>query len=181
VSVAERLSGANGGRFCWVSDYTGIYSSTNLVYPDGTTNTFNAALVQSCNLDSDGDGLVNCVDPTPILRPQDIALAVAFTASPSPGARVSWQGVPNSTNKLYFKSASSGSNWQLLTNFVMSSSGPARVSVFDPSGKKIEQIEVPEDWSANVCYGGKDRRTLFITASKGFYGIRMLVRGVDSQ
>ncbi len=55
------------------------------------------------------------------------------------------------------------------------------VSVFDTSGKKIEQIEVPEEWTANVCFGGKDRRLLFITASKSVYGLRMQVKGVDSQ
>jgi gluconolactonase len=55
------------------------------------------------------------------------------------------------------------------------------VSVFDPSGKKIEQIEVAEDWTGNVCFGGKDRQMLFITASKSIYGLRMKVNGVDSQ
>ncbi len=55
------------------------------------------------------------------------------------------------------------------------------VLVFDKSGNKIEQIEVNEPWTANVCFGGKDRRTLFITASKNFYSIRMKVKGVDSQ
>jgi gluconolactonase len=55
------------------------------------------------------------------------------------------------------------------------------VSVFDPSGKKIEHIEVAEDWTANVCFGGKDRQMLFITASKSLYGLRMKVSGVDSQ
>ena len=45
------------------------------------------------------------------------------------------------------------------------------VPVFDSNGKKIEQIDVPEKWSANVCFGGKDRQTLFITASKGLYWI----------
>jgi len=55
------------------------------------------------------------------------------------------------------------------------------VSVFDPSGNKIEHIEVAENWTGNVCFGGKDRRTLFITASKGLYALRMTVHGVDSQ
>ena len=55
------------------------------------------------------------------------------------------------------------------------------VSVFNPEGKKIEQIDVSGDWTANVCFGGKDRSTLFITASKGFYGIQTLVKGVGSQ
>ncbi len=55
------------------------------------------------------------------------------------------------------------------------------VSVFNPDGEKIEQIDVPEPWTGNVCFGGKDRRTLFITASKSLYALRMTVKGVDSQ
>ncbi|KPJ76430.1 MAG: gluconolactonase [Planctomycetes bacterium SM23_25] len=51
------------------------------------------------------------------------------------------------------------------------------VTVFDASGKQIEHVEVPERWTANVCFGGKDRKTLFITASKGLYGLRMQVAG----
>jgi len=53
------------------------------------------------------------------------------------------------------------------------------VSVFDPSGKLIDHIDVPEKWSANVCFGGKDRRTLFITASTSLYSIRMNVKGAN--
>ena len=55
------------------------------------------------------------------------------------------------------------------------------VFVFSPEGRQIEHIEVPEGWTANVCFGGRDRHTLFITASKGFYSLRMRVNGVDSQ
>ncbi len=55
------------------------------------------------------------------------------------------------------------------------------VTVFDPAGKKIEHIDVAESWTANVCFGGKDRQTLFITASKSLYCLRMKGSGVDSQ
>lgn len=55
------------------------------------------------------------------------------------------------------------------------------VFVFDRTGRQIEHIEVPERWSANVCFGGRDRKTLFITASKGLYAIRMQTKGTDSQ
>jgi gluconolactonase len=50
------------------------------------------------------------------------------------------------------------------------------VHIYSPLGKKITTIEVPES-PANVCFGGKDRRTLFITARTGFYAIGMGVRG----
>jgi gluconolactonase len=55
------------------------------------------------------------------------------------------------------------------------------VTVFDKAGKKIEEIAVPEPWTANVCFGGKDGKTLFITASKTLYGVKMRVKGAGSQ
>ena len=55
------------------------------------------------------------------------------------------------------------------------------VTVFAPSGKQIEHVPVDARWTANVCFGGKDRRTLMITASQGLDGLRMRVKGVGSQ
>lgn len=55
------------------------------------------------------------------------------------------------------------------------------VFVFDRNGKQIEHIAVDERWTGNVCFGGADRHLLFITASKGVYGLRMRVKGVGSQ
>jgi gluconolactonase len=53
------------------------------------------------------------------------------------------------------------------------------VTLFDQTGKQIDHIDVPEKWSANVCFGGKDRRTLFITASTSLYSIRLNVKGAN--
>ncbi len=53
------------------------------------------------------------------------------------------------------------------------------VSIYDPSGKLLEKIGVPEKWTANLCFGGSDKKTLFITASKSFYSIRMNVKGIE--
>jgi gluconolactonase len=52
------------------------------------------------------------------------------------------------------------------------------VSVFDPSGKKIAAIEVPE-MPSNVCFGGKNRDVLFITARTSVYTLKMKVKGVN--
>ena len=51
------------------------------------------------------------------------------------------------------------------------------VTVVSPEGKKIEHIPVPEGWTANVCFAGKDRQTLFITAMDSVYTIPMKVTG----
>jgi gluconolactonase len=53
------------------------------------------------------------------------------------------------------------------------------VTVYDPEGKKIAHIPVPEPWTANLCFGGKDKKTLFITASQGIYVLPMKVKGVE--
>jgi len=54
------------------------------------------------------------------------------------------------------------------------------VSVFDKTGRQIEQINVPgEEWTANVSFCGKDRRTLFITASTGLYAIALRTQGAN--
>lgn len=51
------------------------------------------------------------------------------------------------------------------------------VLAFDSEGKQIEQIPVPEGWTANVCFGGKERKTLFITAMDSVYTLDMTVAG----
>jgi gluconolactonase len=54
------------------------------------------------------------------------------------------------------------------------------VFVFDQSGKQIEHIAVPENWVGNICFGGKDRQTLFLAASKGLYSIRTRFKGANA-
>jgi len=56
----------------------------------------------------------------------------------------------------------------------------ADVAVFNKAGKKIANLAVPEQ-PANVCFGGKDQKTLFITARQGLYAIQMRVAGASRQ
>ncbi len=54
------------------------------------------------------------------------------------------------------------------------------VEVYDKAGKHVESIPVPENPS-NVCFGGKDRKTLFITARTGFYAVKTVMKGAGYQ
>jgi sugar lactone lactonase YvrE len=47
-----------------------------------------------------------------------------------------------------------------------------QILVFDPSGRQIDTIEVPQRPTCLV-FGGPDRRTLFITARSSLYSVRM--------
>jgi gluconolactonase len=81
--------------------------------------------------------------------------------------------------RLFCEMGSDGMTIDSEGNIYLTGNG---VFVFDPSGKQIAHIPVEgERWTANVCFGGADRQTLFITASKGLYAIRTRVKGVDSQ
>lgn len=53
------------------------------------------------------------------------------------------------------------------------------VTVYNATGKKIGHIDVPAKWTANVCFGGKQKNILFITASESVYTLQMQVRGSD--
>jgi gluconolactonase len=80
--------------------------------------------------------------------------------------------------RLYCKLGSDGMTIDSDGNVYLTGKG---VTVFDRNGKQIEQIAVPESWTANVCFGGRDRQTLFIAASGSLYGLKMRVKGVGSQ
>ncbi len=55
------------------------------------------------------------------------------------------------------------------------------VTVFDKTGQQVAHIPIDEKWTSNVCFGGTDHRTLFITATRGLYALRTRVKGVGSQ
>jgi gluconolactonase len=51
------------------------------------------------------------------------------------------------------------------------------VSVYNKDGEKIETITA-EGQHTNLCFGGKDKKTLFITANGALYSVRMDVKGL---
>ncbi|MGA9648904.1 SMP-30/gluconolactonase/LRE family protein [Pedobacter sp.] len=53
------------------------------------------------------------------------------------------------------------------------------VDIYKPNGEKIGHINVPENWCGNICFGGKNKDVLFITASKSLYSIKTNAKGVE--
>jgi len=76
--------------------------------------------------------------------------------------------------KLFCEMGSDGMTIDAKGNIYLTGKG---VTIFDKTGKRIGNISVPENWTANVCFGGKNRKALFITASTGFYMIRTRIKG----
>ncbi len=162
----EKLDQVGGGRIRWVSEFTGPQSSTNLVYPDGRTYTFNAGLVRSRDLDSDGDGIVNGEDCTPIAVPgvdttqpcpgtgaafaqskalstQDIGLTIGLAAGKQEVV-LSWNAAVNATSTVEFTDSFSAGGWQLLTNFV-NGGAESRVTLKDAVATPLRVYRVRVD------------------------------------
>ena len=78
-----------------------------------------------------------------------------------------------SAKTLFAESGSDGMTLDNKGNLYLTS---GTVLVYNPKGKKIEEIPFPERPS-NICFGGKDGKTLFVTARTGFYSLDMNVAG----
>jgi len=86
------------------------------------------------------------------------------------------------TNKTFFcAKGTDGMTIDAEGNLYLCATGPTNgVTVFDPAGRVIDHIAVPERWSANVSFGGADHKTLFITASESLYAIHLRVAGANA-
>ncbi|MDH6305156.1 gluconolactonase [Parabacteroides sp. PF5-5] len=80
-----------------------------------------------------------------------------------------------SNKRLFCSMGSDGMTMDEAGNVYLTGKG---VSVFNPEGVQIAHIPVEAGWTANICFGGKDMKTLFITASQYLYSIRMNVKGI---
>lgn len=80
-----------------------------------------------------------------------------------------------SNRRLFAEMGSDGMTIDERGNIYLTGNG---VTVFNPQGEKIEHIAIDAGWTANVCFGGADMQTLFITASEYLYSLRMNVKGV---
>lgn len=80
-------------------------------------------------------------------------------------------GIP----ELFVEMGSDGMTIDSQGNVYLTGDG---VTIFNPKGEKIGHIPVPQKWTANVTFGGMDRKTLFITAGTAVYTLKMNISGV---
>jgi len=51
------------------------------------------------------------------------------------------------------------------------------VQIFTPEGDLMAKIQIAEQRTANLCFGGNEFNKLFITSDKSLYTIEMNVKG----
>jgi gluconolactonase len=78
--------------------------------------------------------------------------------------------------QLFARVGSDGMTIDELGNIYLTGNG---VTVYNKDGILIDHIPVPEEWTANITFGGKHHNILFITASKSVYTLQMNVKGAQ--
>lgn len=53
------------------------------------------------------------------------------------------------------------------------------VTAFNPAGERIFNVPTGRFWTGNVAFAGPNRKSLFITAADGIFGLQMKVKGVQ--
>lgn len=81
-----------------------------------------------------------------------------------------------SGKQVFAEQASDGMTLDEQGNIYLTGQG---VTVYNNKAQKIAQINIPEKWTANICFGGTGRNILFITASEAIYTVEMNVKGVE--
>lgn len=81
-----------------------------------------------------------------------------------------------SKKRLFCELGSDGMTLDAEGNLYLTGKG---VTVFNSAGKQIAHFDVPESWTANVTFGGRDRQLLFITAGPSVYGAQLRVKGAQ--
>ncbi|MBN2414006.1 SMP-30/gluconolactonase/LRE family protein [candidate division KSB1 bacterium] len=83
--------------------------------------------------------------------------------------------------KLFATMTGSGSadGMKVDTNGNLYSTGPGGIWIFKPDGSVIDKIPVPET-TTNLNWGEADRKTLYISAGKSIYSIRLNATGVTT-
>jgi len=172
----KRLNGPND---LWVDENNGIYFTDPLYVRDYWKN-FKQEIQEKNLYYRNSDGKITKLDtftqPNGIVGSQKLKKLYVSDIDANKTYVFDIQGDGKLTNKkLFCNLGSDGMTLDNLGNLYLTGKG---VTVFNKNGEQIHHISVPENWTANVTFGGENFSTLFITASKSVYTLKMNVSGI---
>ena len=172
----KRLNGPND---LWVDENNGIYFTDPLYVRDYWKN-FKQEIPEKNLYYRNSDGKITKLDtftqPNGIVGSQKLKKMYVSDIDAHKTYVYDIQGDGKLTNKkLFCNLGSDGMTLDNLGNLYLTGNG---VTVFNKNGVQIHHISVPENWTANVTFGGENFSTLFITASKSVYTLKMNVSGI---
>ncbi|MPL56131.1 Gluconolactonase [bioreactor metagenome] len=172
----KRLNGPND---LWVDENNGIYFTDPLYVRDYWKN-FKQEIQEKNLYYRNSEGKITKLDtftqPNGIVGSQKFKKLYVSDIDAHKTYVYDIQGDGKLTNKkLFCNLGSDGMTLDNLGNLYLTGKG---VTVFNKNGEQIHHISVPENWTANVTFGGENFSTLFITASKSVYTLKMNVSGI---
>ena len=172
----KRLNGPND---LWVDENNGIYFTDPLYVRDYWKN-FKQEIPEKNLYYRNSDGKIIKLDtftqPNGIVGSQKLKKLYVSDIDANKTYVYDIQGDGKLTNKkLFCNLGSDGMTLDNLGNLYLTGKG---VTVFNKNGEQIHHISVPENWTANVTFGGENFSTLFVTASKSVYTLKMNVTGI---
>jgi len=182
IIYEDTLNAHNGPNDLWIDAKNGIYF-TDPLYVRNYWKRDSICKRNGKNiyyLSSDRKSIItvddNLVQPNGIVgTPDGKKLYVADIGDGKTYVYAIQKDATLSNRKIFCEMGSDGMTVDNQGNVYLTGNG---VHVFDKNGKKIAYIPVPESWTANVCFGGKNLDILFITAMDSVYGLKMNVKGV---
>lgn len=185
IVLAQRYEGGllNGPNDVWIHPKKGWIYFTDPMYrrtwwDRGPTEQPTEAVYR---INADGTGLVRVIDD--LVKPNGIIGTpdgkTLYIADIQDRKTYAYNIEPDGSltgKRLFCTPGSDGMTLDACGNVYLTGDG---VMVFNPAGEQIEHIKVPQRWTANVTFGGKDRKTLFITAGPAVYTLRMTVCGAQ--
>jgi len=170
----------NGPNDVWVAPNGGIYFTDPYYQRDYWAHTAPEQPGQYVYYLAPGQHQPTVVEmglkkPNGIIGPRDGK--TLFIADIDGNKTYRYQLGPNgalTSRQLFVEQGSDGMTLDEHGNVYLTGKG---VTVYSPSGERLAHIDVPGEWTGNICFGGKDRKTLFITASEAVYVLPMRVRG----
>lgn len=172
----KRLNGPND---LWVDQNNGIYFTDPLYVRDYWKN-FKQEIQDKNLYYRNSDGKITKLDtftqPNGIVGSQKLKKLYVSDIDANKTYVYDIQGDGKLINKkLFCNLGSDGMTLDNLGNLYLTGKG---VTVYNKNGEQIHHISVPENWTANVTFGGENFSTLFITASKSVYTLKMNVSGI---
>lgn len=170
----------NGPNDLWVDPKGGVYFTDPFYKRDYWTRTEKEIQEENVYyLSPDRKTLRMVMDG--FVRPNGIVGkgdgSVVYVADIGAGKTYSFTTQPDGSlteKRLFAEMGSDGMTIDKKGNVYLTGRG---VTVFNPDGKQIDHIPVEAPWTANICFGGRNGKTLFITASKSVYTLSMKVKG----
>ena len=169
----------NGPNDLWLDNQGGIYFTDPLYERDYWKN-FKQEIQDKNLYYRNSEGKITKLDsftqPNGIVGSQKLKKLYVSDIDANKTYVYDIQGDGKLTNKkLFCNLGSDGMTLDNLGNLYLTGKG---VTVFNKNGEQIHHISVPENWTANVTFGGENFSTLFITASKSVYTLKMNVSGI---